>query len=107
MPNTFKNVGGAVGTTATTLYTCPAATQAVIHALYVANVDGAISADATIEVYDSSALVSRKIGFKIPVPAGGTLGFDKPINLEVGDELRVTASTAGDLEAFASVLEIS
>jgi len=41
------------------------------------------------------------------VPADATLLLDKPINLEAGDILALTASVAGDLEVFASVLEIA
>jgi len=47
------------------------------------------------------------VGKTLPVPADSTLVFDKPLNLEVGDKLTVTASTASDLECFASILEIT
>jgi len=35
------------------------------------------------------------------------LVLDKPINMEAGDILGLTASVAGDLEVFVSILEIS
>jgi len=51
MANTFKNAGIAIGTSRTTLYTCPAATQTVIHALYISNVDGVNDADVTVVLH--------------------------------------------------------
>ena len=45
--NTFKNAGVAIGTSRTTVYTTPAATQSVIHALYISNVDGVNDASVT------------------------------------------------------------
>jgi hypothetical protein len=43
----------------------------------------------------------------VEVPSDSTLVIEKPINLEAGDILKVTASAASDLEAFASVLEMN
>ena len=40
MANTFKNAGVAIGTSATPLYTAPAGTTGIIHAIYISNVDG-------------------------------------------------------------------
>ena len=49
-------MGVAIGNTNTTLYTCPAATTTVVHAVYISNVDG--TNDATVDV-----LVTDKLGF--------------------------------------------
>lgn len=108
MANTFKNKGTALSSTSRTdLYTCPANTAAVIHTLNIANVNGTSSASITIEVYDTSATTYYKIGYLIPVPGGSSYFYDKPINLEAGDKISLTASTANYLEAFASILEIA
>jgi hypothetical protein len=108
MANTFKNKGLALSSTdRTDLYTCPANTAAVIHTLNIANVNGVSSASITIEVYDTSATAYYKIGYLIPVPGGSSYFYDKPINLEAGDKVSLTASTANYLEAFASILEIA
>jgi hypothetical protein len=107
MANAFKNAGAAIGTSRTDVYTCPASTEAVIHAVYLSNVDGANSVDATIEVYDGSATTYFHVGKTLPVPADSTLVLDKPINLQATDKLTVTASAASDLECFISVLEIT
>jgi len=107
MANAFKNAGAAIGTSRTDIYTCPSATEAVIHAVYLSNIDGVSSVDATVEIYDSSGTTYYHVGKTLPVPADSTLVLDKPINLEASYKLTVTASAAGDLECFISVLEIT
>ena len=107
MANTFKNAAAAVGTSRTDVYTCPSATAEVIHSVYLSNIDGTNSVDATVEVYDNSGTTYYHVGKTLPVPADSTLVLDKPINLEAADKLTVTASAASDLECFISVLEIT
>ena len=107
MANTFKNAGVAVGNSATTIYTAPGGTTGVIHAVYISNVDG--TNDATIDLFvtDTSAGSDFYIMKTVDVPADSSLVIEKPINLEANDILICKASAAGDLEAFASVLEIT
>ena len=107
MSETFKNAGIAIGTSRTTLYTCPALTQSVIHAMYISNVDGTNDADVTLEVTTDGGTTYFHVAKLVPVPAGSTLILDKPINLEAGDIIGLTASVAGDLEVFASILDIT
>ena len=107
MANTFKNAGVAIGTTDTTLYTAPAGTTGIIHAIYISNVDGTNDASVDIMVTDTSAGQTYHIMKTVEVPADSTLVIEKPINLETGDILKVKASVASDLEAFASVLEMN
>ena len=107
MANTFKNAAVAIGTSATTLYTAPAGTTGIIHAIYISNVDGVNDATVDITVTDTSAGQTFHIMKTVEVPSDSTLVIEKPINLEAGDILKVTASAASDLEAFASVLEMN
>ena len=107
MANTFKNAAKAVGNTNTTLYTCPAATTAVIHAVFISNVDGVNDASIDVIVTDSSEGQDFHIMKTVNVPADSSLVIEKPINLEAADILKVKASASGDLEAFASVLEMT
>lgn len=107
MANTFKNAGVAIGTSATTLYTAPAGTTGIIHAIYISNVDGTNDASVDITVTDTSAGQTYHIMKTVEVPSDSTLVIEKPINLEAGDILKVKASAASDLEAFASVLEMN
>ena len=107
MANTFKNACLAIGASRTDVYTCPAATAAVIHSVYLSNIDGTNNATVTIELYDSSATTYFSLGTTLPVDADSTLVLDKPINLEAADKVVVTASAAGDIVAVCAVLEIT
>ena len=107
MANTFKNAGVAIGTSATTIYTTPSATTAVIHAIYLSNVHGAATATVSIYVTDTSSGSDFYIGKNLTIPAGATIVLDKPVNLEATDILKALAATSSTAEAFCSVLEIS
>lgn len=103
-----KTAVQAVGTSATAILSNSAGSGKVlkINALYVSNVDGAASADLTADLYRSST--AYRLAYTIIVPADSTLDvLSKPIYLEEGDSLRLTASTAGDLEALCSYEEMA
>ena len=116
MPNAFTNAGVAIGATATTIYQVPIGTDSsVVHSIYIANVDGVNSATVNIEVSTDGAGAANffHVAKTVQVPADSTLILDKPVNLfntnnaSAGDLMRATASAAGDLECFISILEIS
>jgi hypothetical protein len=105
---TGKTAVQLVTTVATAIVTNSASSNKVfkINALYVSNVDGVNAADITISVFRSST--SYRIANTISVPQDSTLDIlSKSIYLEEGDELRLTASVNGDLEAVCSYEEIS
>ena len=95
MANTFKNAATGSSTDIVPLYTCPGGTSAVVHAIYLSNVDG--TNDATIDLYvtDTSAGSDFYIMKTVDVPADSTLVIEKPINLEAGDVLKAVASANG------------
>ena len=107
MANTFKNAGVAVSDSRTTVYTCPAATAAVVNAVYLANIDGTNSVDASLECTTDNGSTYFYIAKTIPVPGDSTLVIDKAVNLEAGDILAATASATGDLQCVIGVLEIT
>jgi hypothetical protein len=112
MAETFKNAKAAIGNTATTIYTCPSATTAIIIGCFIANVDGTNSADITLTwTDDSDSDAITNICKAIGVPPGATLtpigGSNGKVVLQSGDVLKGTASAASDLEATVAVLEIS
>jgi|TARA_Y100001951_G_scaffold13903_1_gene9077 hypothetical protein len=108
MANTFKNAATGSRTTVETLYTTPAATQTVIHAIYISNVDGTNDATINISVSGSAYYDTRRYIMKtVDVPADSTVVLEKPINLGAGDKLETQASANGDIEVFASLLEIT
>ena len=103
-----KTAVQAVGTSATAIVTNSAASGKAlkVNALYVSNVDGTDNADITIDIFRSST--AYHIGKTIVVPADATLDvISKPIYLEEGDTLRLTANAASDLEAVCSYEDIS
>lgn len=102
-----KTAVQAVTTSATAIVTNSAGSNKVlkINALYVANVDGANSADITVDVFRSST--PYRLASTIAVPGDASLDvLTKSIYLEEGDSLRLTASANGDLEAVCSYEEI-
>lgn len=105
MAISFKNPNVAIAISATTVYTCPAATESVVFTLNISNVDGVNDATVTVEVYDDSTATTRVLGKDIIVPADNTLVWEGKIALEANDILKCTASAANDLEAYASVME--
>ena len=107
-PITMKTAVQAVGTSATAIVTNSASSGKVfkVNALYISNVDGSDSADISIDIYRSST--AYHVAKTIRVPADATLDvLSKPISLEEGDALRLTASAASDLQAVCSYEELS
>ncbi len=105
---TGKTAVQAVGTSATAIVTNSAASGKVfkINALYVSNVDGTNNAEVNVDLFRSST--AYRIANTVVVPADASLDvLSKPIYLEEGDSLRLTANAASDIEAVCSYEEIS
>ena len=108
MANTFKSAATGSTTAVTTMYTCPAATSAVVHAMYLSNIDGTNDATVTVSVSGSANFSTRRYLLKtVDVPADSTVVIEKPINLGAADKLETQASATGDIDVFASILEIT
>ena len=104
---TGKTAVQAVGTSATAIVTNSSGSNKVlkVNALYVSNVDGANSFNITVDLYRGTT--AYRLALTIPVPARATLEvITKPIYLEEGDSLRLTASGNSGLEAVCSYEEI-
>ncbi len=108
MANTFKSSASGSTTTIQTLYTCPAATSGVVHAIYLSNVDGTNDATISVSISGSANFDHRSYILKtVDVPADSTVVIEKPINLGAGDKLETQASANDDIDVFASILEIT
>ena len=115
MASTFKNAGMAVVTTdnsSANLYTAGGSTYAVIHAVYISNKSSTNEANVDVKVTTDGGSTFYHIGRSLEVDVNNTLVLDKPINLEPSDILRIYAdpnpdSSSVDVEAYASILEIS
>ena len=108
MANTFTSAATGSRTDLLTLYTCPAATTSIIHAIYLSNVDGTNDATVNIAVSGSATFQTRRYLLKtVDIPADSTVVIEKPINLGTGDKLETQSSANGDIDVFASILEIT
>ena len=108
MANTFKSAASGSTTSIQTLYTCPAATSGVVHAIYLSNVDGTLDRTINVSVSGSANFDTRRFLLKtIDVPADSTVIVEKPINLGTGDKLETQASETSSIDVFASILEIT
>ena len=108
MANTFTSAATGSRTDLLTMYTCPAATTGVVHAIYLSNVDGTNDATVNVSVSGSANFNTRRYILKtIDVPADSTVVVEKPINLGAGDKLETQASANDDIDVFASILEMT
>ena len=115
MASSFKNAGMTIVTSdnaSANFYTCPSATVAVIHALYISNKSSTNVANVDVKVTTDGGTTFYHIGKSLEKDVSNTLIMDKPINLEANDIIRIVAesnedSSSPEVEAFASILEIS
>jgi hypothetical protein len=93
----------AVGTSATAIVSNAGGSGTVIKldALYVGNIDTSTSYKITVDLYRSATAYNML--YQVLIPAGAGLDvLSKSIYLQEGDTLRLTADTAGKLQAIAS-----
>ena len=115
MASSFKNAGMTIVTSdnaSANFYTCPSATVAVIHALYISNKSSTNVANVDVKVTTDGGTTFYHIGKSLEIDVSNTLIMDKPINLQANDIIRIVAesnedSSSPEVEAFASILEIS
>ena len=108
MAQSFKSAATGSTTTLQPLYTCPAGTTGVVHAIYISNIDGTNDVTFNLAVSGSANFQDRRYLMKtIEIPADSTVVLEKPINLGAGDKLETQASADNDVDVFASILEIT
>lgn len=108
MANVFKNFFSKdVGTSASTVYTAPAATQSTVIGFSAANTT---NSPVTVDAYVTAGGVDYYLVKGATVPNGGALvivGGDQKVVLEATDAVKVVSSAATSIDAVLSVLEIS
>ena len=107
MPNNYKNAKVDLTTTsATTLYTCPAATTSLVKSILVSN-DSASADTITVTITDADAAVFSL--YKVKAVAANTTVelLTAPLVVQENEILKVTAATANRLHVVASFLEVS
>jgi len=106
MANTFVNKKvDLTSTSATTLYTVPSATTAVIKSILVSEDSG--NADTiTITLTDTDAAVFSLFKTKSISASGTSELLSAPLVVEESEIIKVTAATANRLHVVLSALEI-
>lgn len=100
-------------TTETTLLTNAASSNKALRivSIYAANIDGVVSVDCTLDIYDAATGgTGYPIVNTVTIPADATVvlvGKDAPIWLEENRRLTVQASAGGDLTIVCSYEEVS
>ena len=108
MANTFLHKHYVVTASMADAYVCPGSTVAIIFSMQTANVDGANSADITVQTETANASgVYVTVMNTIPVPPDTTLDFPGKLVLVAGEALQAQASAANDLEMTFAVLEFT
>ena len=112
MASAYKNIVTVVGSTGdVVVYTCPAATSALIKNINLYN-----SHTGSVVIYckvtDSSSSVTvtlQKITLATlaSTSAAADVSFTGPFVLETGDTLVLNCATAAKIQVFANVLELS
>jgi hypothetical protein len=106
MATTYKTLGQLApsATTATTLYTCPSATQTVISSLVVTN-RGASAGTYRIAIRPNGATLSAEhyIAYDAPIAANSFVSLTLGLTIDASDVVTVYASTADfSFNAFGS-----
>ena len=107
MAHNYKNAkADLTATTATTLYTCPSATTAIVKSILVSEDSG--NADTiTVTLTDSASAVFSLFKTKA-ISANTTVELlTAPLVVEESEVVKVTAATANRLHVTASFLEVS
>jgi hypothetical protein len=107
MATAFKMVTKDGVTGATTLYTAPALTTAVVIGLVIAN-DAGADTTIVVNVVDSSTATTAKLCSSLPLPAASNvqlLDSNTRLVLEAGDSISLTAVAVCD--AVISVMEVT
>ena len=94
----------AIGATDTTIYTCPAATEASIHGLVFANNTGG-AVTITLKIYIQSLGTTTTVATGISVAANSTYTWPKPIDVNAGDSVQAVAATGSAIVCLYSVYE--
>ena len=107
MSNAYKNAKvDLTATTATTLYTCPTATTAIVKSILVSEDSG--NADTiTVTITDADSAVFSLFKTKAVSANAPTELLTAPLVVEESEILKVTAATADRLHVVASLLEVS
>lgn len=108
MASAFKSASSAsVGTSLTSVYTCPSSTTSTIIGCYICNQSGG-QIEATVEFFDASSSTHVALMHNTPIPSNSTqvvIGGDAKVVLEAGDIIKVQSNVANSIDCVLSYLE--
>jgi hypothetical protein len=105
MADTLQNANLAVTTSYTVAYTCPAATQAVVHTLNIGNADPVNSVNIGARVFRANNSSNTVLFENVSLPVGSGFVYPKSINLTPGDRIELIADANSRAQAFLSIIE--
>jgi hypothetical protein len=96
MATTYKVLGQSkpAATTATTLYTCPSATQTVISSLVVTNQSTAGTFRIAVRPNGASLSGEHYIAYDAPIGANSFISLTLGLTIDASDVVTIEASTA-------------
>ena len=96
MANTYKVLGQSApgATTATTLYTCPSATQTIVSVIVICNRSTATTFRVGVDVNGAGDGNSDYLAYDTPIGANETIEIGKGVTLDASDLIRVYAGSA-------------
>lgn len=108
MANTFKNAKQICTVSLTDVYTCPAATAAVVLLIQASNVTNRADVLTLVWTDSSNGNAVTHLCSQTPIPAQQATGcLTGKLVLETGDKLRAQSGIHQAIELSVSVLEIT
>jgi hypothetical protein len=105
MPTTYKVLGQSnpAATTATTLYTCPAATQTVISTITICNQSTQGTYRIAVRPNGATLALEHYVVFDATIAANTTVAYTLGMTIDASDIVTVYASSANmSFNAFGS-----
>lgn len=90
----------AIGTSATTIYTCPAGVESAVHGLIFSN-NSASPLVVTVQVFNQADNTTTTVATNLSVPANSYITWTKPVNMNAGDTISALASASGIVCLFS------
>lgn len=108
MAQTFKNARSILPDSLTDVYTCPAATTAIVIGAQVANKESTPTGIDVLWTDASAANAATYLSFETAIPVGAAYEpIGGKLTLEAGDKIRAKAEVASGLEMTVSILELT
>ena len=106
MANAFlSETDTGVGTSLTTIFTCPASTETTIIGLSVSNI---VTSQITVDI-KLDAQTNIFLAKNLPIPAGSSFEYmsGNKIIMQAGHSIKIQSDTANSADTCLSIMEIT